>query len=142
MQRLQLCRHNAAVYGVSDKCEWVQGDWLQVRQQLRQQQRSVDVVFLAPPWGGVQYGERDVYGLSELAVAGGGRPLIEAAMRLAGVEGRVAVSVPRNVDVAEVVQVGCGGRVEVEYNRCNGKVKDGHGLLRRPGESCQRCSRR
>ena len=123
VQRLQLCRHNAAVYGVSDKCEWVQGDWLQVRQQLRQQQRSVDVVFLAPPWGGVQYGERDVYGLSELAVADGGRPLIEAAMRLAGVEGRVAVSVPRNVDVAEVVQVGCGGRVEVEYNRCNGKVK-------------------
>ena len=91
--RLSLARHNAAVYGVSDKCEWVQGDWLQQQHQL------------------------------QADVAGGGRQLIERGLRVRGVEGRVAVSLPRNVDVDEVVASGGGSRVEVEYNRCWGKVK-------------------
>ena len=133
--RLSLARHNAAVYGVSDKCEWIEGDWLQIQSQLhspttqpqhtplRSDMQHATVLFLAPPWGGTQYGERESYKLADVALEGGGARLIEDGMRLGGVEGRVAVSLPRNVDVDEVVGVGGGGRVEVEYNRCNWKVK-------------------
>ena len=118
--RLALARHNAEVYGVGDKCEWVEGDWLQLQRSASVQ---ADVLFLAPPWGGVDYQARDMYKLQDVEVAGGGRQLIRDGRKVRGVEGRVALSLPRNVDVEEVVEAGQGERVEVEYNRCNGKVK-------------------
>lgn len=48
--RLDLARHNAAVYDAADRIEFVQGDFLQVAPRLR-----ADVVFLSPPWGGPDY---------------------------------------------------------------------------------------
>lgn len=48
--RLELARHNAAIYGVADRIEFVCGDYLALLPGLR-----ADVVFLAPPWGGVDY---------------------------------------------------------------------------------------
>ena len=118
--RLSLAQHNAAVYGVAGKVEWMAGDWLQLQHSDSVQ---ADVLFLAPPWGGVQYQHRDTYKMDEVEVEGGGRRLIADGIHVRGVAGRVAVSLPRNVDVGEVVSMGGGSRVEVEYNRCNWKVK-------------------
>lgn len=59
--RLRLARHNAAIYGVSDRIEFVLGDFIQFAQTLagrcetRQTGRAVDVIFLSPPWGGPSY---------------------------------------------------------------------------------------
>ena len=93
--RLSLARHNAAVYGVSDKCEWVSGDWLQLQSQLLLHTESsaenpsslqqADALFLAPPWGGVQYGDRELYKLADVEVEGGGARLIQDGVRLASV---------------------------------------------------------
>ena len=114
--RMEMARHNAEVYGVGDKVEWVEGRWEEVRARL-----MGDVVFLAPPWGGVGYSER--YHVSEVDVEGGGAALVEGCREVVGVDGAVALNLPRNVDEAEVVALGGGRPVEVEYNQCNGKCK-------------------
>lgn len=67
--KLQCARHNAAVYGVEDRIEFVQGDFLQLAPTLKVSfllfvvlflsahliAEKADVVFLSPPWGGPQY---------------------------------------------------------------------------------------
>ena len=116
--RLAMARANAEVYGVAGKVEWVEGRWEEVKGGIRG-----DVVFLAPPWGGVGYRERVTYGLGEVAVEGGGRGLYEGCQEVVGERGAVALNLPRNVDEAEVVALGRGEAVEVEYNQCNSKVK-------------------
>jgi len=59
--RLRLARHNAAIYGVADRIEFLLGDFVQfaktlvARGEARQGGRVVDVIFLSPPWGGPSY---------------------------------------------------------------------------------------
>ena len=66
--RLALARHNAVIYGVEDRIEFVLADYLSFARTyhtLPTQQasntkpnsphRKIDVVFLSPPWGGPEY---------------------------------------------------------------------------------------
>ncbi|KAI0642014.1 RNA cap guanine-N2 methyltransferase-domain-containing protein [Trametes meyenii] len=64
--RLALARHNAALYGVQDRIEFILGDFLSFARTLqgfprsdgdakKARRRKIDVVFLSPPWGGPSY---------------------------------------------------------------------------------------
>ncbi|TFK92462.1 S-adenosyl-L-methionine-dependent methyltransferase [Polyporus arcularius HHB13444] len=54
--RLALARHNAALYGVQDRIEFVLADFFSFARTLKQRtHRKIDVVFLSPPWGGPSY---------------------------------------------------------------------------------------
>jgi trimethylguanosine synthase len=54
--RLALARHNAALYGVVDRIEFVLADFISFARALPTvSARTIDVVFLSPPWGGVDY---------------------------------------------------------------------------------------
>lgn len=58
--RLALARHNAIIYGVADRIEFILADYLSFSQSYlslpsHQQSRKIDVVFLSPPWGGPSY---------------------------------------------------------------------------------------
>lgn len=66
--RLALARHNAQIYGVADRIEFILTDYISfVRSQMslpsysdpesahHQEHRTFDVVFLSPPWGGPSY---------------------------------------------------------------------------------------
>ncbi|KAH9941971.1 S-adenosyl-L-methionine-dependent methyltransferase [Amylocystis lapponica] len=59
--RLALARHNAALYGVADRIEFVLADFLSFARtlppttQAGPSGRKIDVVFLSPPWGGPSY---------------------------------------------------------------------------------------
>ena len=61
--RLALARHNAAIYGVEDRIEFIQADYLEFARSYlslppnssQKRQRKIDVVFLSPPWGGPEY---------------------------------------------------------------------------------------
>lgn len=59
--RLNLARHNAEVYGVADRIEFVQGDFLQLAPRLQG-----DVVFLSPPWGGPDYLTSEVFNIETM----------------------------------------------------------------------------
>ena len=54
--KIDCARHNAAIYGVSDRIDFVVADYLAVAPSLK-----ADVVFLSPPWGGPGYTEADVF---------------------------------------------------------------------------------
>lgn len=60
-ERLNLAQHNARVYNVADKIEFIQGDFLQLAPRLRG-----DVVFLSPPWGGPEYLSADVFDIKTM----------------------------------------------------------------------------
>ena len=54
--RIELAKHNAAVYGVEDRIEFILGDFFHVTKDLK-----ADAVFLSPPWGGPEYLNKSVY---------------------------------------------------------------------------------
>lgn len=62
--RLALARHNAQIYGVADRIEFVLSDFLSFvgafktlssNAQSNINHKKIDVVFLSPPWGGPSY---------------------------------------------------------------------------------------
>ncbi|KAL6062125.1 Trimethylguanosine synthase, variant 2 [Balamuthia mandrillaris] len=57
-ERLLLAQHNAAVYGVAHKIDFIAGDFMQLIPHLK-----ADVVFLSPPWGGPGYKKEELFNL-------------------------------------------------------------------------------
>lgn len=49
-KKIEMAKHNAAIYGVADRIEFIVGDFLTLADSLK-----ADVIFLSPPWGGPQY---------------------------------------------------------------------------------------
>jgi trimethylguanosine synthase len=117
--RLALARHNAAIYGVVDRIEFILGDFLSfARAQAAKpsSSRTIDVVFLSPPWGGPEYisGDKSTIDASnntgtsderhpEFSLANvqpiHGRELFQLSRALTP---NVALYLPRNTNLAEV----------------------------------------
>lgn len=56
--RLALARHNAVIYGVADRIEFVLADYISFAHGYISRpagKRPIDIVFLSPPWGGPDY---------------------------------------------------------------------------------------
>ncbi|GJN00715.1 hypothetical protein PR202_ga17913 [Eleusine coracana subsp. coracana] len=60
-RKVDLAAHNARVYGVEDRIEFIVGDFFRLAPFLK-----ADVVFLSPPWGGPSYIQAPVYSLDML----------------------------------------------------------------------------
>ncbi|KAA6396390.1 MAG: putative trimethylguanosine synthase [Streblomastix strix] len=56
--KIELAKSNARVYGVYDRIEFIVGDFIQLSKSGAFKDRSIDVVYLAPPWGGPGYKSR------------------------------------------------------------------------------------
>jgi trimethylguanosine synthase len=114
--RLACARHNAGVYGVADRIEFIQGDFLELAASLR-----ADAVYLSPPWGGPAYLAQDVFDVQAMMVPDGFE-VFAAAQRITP---NIAYYVPRNADMRQLVALagGDGHKVEIEQNCLNGKVK-------------------
>ncbi|KAF8961500.1 RNA cap guanine-N2 methyltransferase-domain-containing protein [Flammula alnicola] len=82
--RLALARHNAQIYGVADRIEFILTDYISFvksylsissssgpRLETPHEKRKIDVVFLSPPWGGPSY----LSGSTDDVVAQGGKAL-------------------------------------------------------------------
>lgn len=108
-KKIALARHNADVYGVADRIEFVVGDFLRLAPSLQ-----ADVVFLSPPWGGPQYLNVDAYDVETIMQPVGGTQLYKISL---GITENIAYYVPRNVNTDQlVVLAGPGGQVEIEQN--------------------------
>lgn len=122
--KIALARNNAAIYGVEDRITFLCGDFCDFARARagdtedtdRWQswhRRKIDVVFLSPPWGGVDYlnpalsSEQkdqeytDIYPLSLLRPVGG-RELFRLARTICD---KIVFYLPRNVDLHEVDQL-------------------------------------
>jgi len=115
-KKVEMARHNAKIYGVDDKIEFIVGDFFQVMPGL-----SADVVFLSPPWGGPQYVKKDIYNLQEL----GGNVDGDKAFKMAQkVSKSIAYFIPRNTNIYQLASLaGSNGEVEVEQQFVNKKLK-------------------
>lgn len=113
--KITMARHNAAIYGVADRIEFIVGDYFDIIKGLRP-----DVIFLSPPWGGPEYLNSPVFHLSDM----GGMDGVEIYRVAQARTDNIAYFVPRNTDTAELAQLaGEDGRVEVEQNLLNWKTK-------------------
>ncbi|XP_026061767.1 trimethylguanosine synthase isoform X2 [Carassius auratus] len=113
--RLALAQHNAEVYGVAQQIEFVQGDFLQLAPRLRG-----DMVFLSPPWGGPEYLSADVFNIQTMMTPDGCEIFRLSKM----ISDNIVYFLPRNTDMEQIAALaGPGGKVEVEQNFLNNKLK-------------------
>ncbi|XP_026168794.1 trimethylguanosine synthase [Mastacembelus armatus] len=113
--RLDLAWHNAMVYGVADRIEFLQGDFLQLASRLQG-----DVVFLSPPWGGPDYLTAEVFDIKTMMEPDGFEIFRLAKL----ISDNIVYFLPRNVDMDQIASLaGAGGKVEVEQNFLNNKLK-------------------
>ena len=119
--RLAYARHNAALYDVAHRIDFVHGDSLKILPALQ-----ADVVFLSPPWGGPAYADSDApYDVQGQISLGGldGHDLVRLARQAAP---NVVYFLPRTTDRAAAAVVGAllgEPNVELELNLLNGKPK-------------------
>uniref|UniRef100_UPI0037E847C4 trimethylguanosine synthase n=1 Tax=Semicossyphus pulcher TaxID=241346 RepID=UPI0037E847C4 len=113
--RLDLARHNAVVYNVAHQIDFLQGDFLQLAPHLRG-----DVVFLSPPWGGPDYLTAEVFDIKTMMEPDGFEIFRLAKL----ISDNIVYFLPRNADIDQIASLaGPGGKVEVEQNLLNNKLK-------------------
>lgn len=57
--RLEMARHNATIYGVADRIEFIHGDVFDILKSIGD--IKPDLVFMSPPWGGPDYVNQPVF---------------------------------------------------------------------------------
>ncbi|CBY20039.1 unnamed protein product [Oikopleura dioica] len=114
-EKIEMAKHNAAIYGVEDRIEFIVGDYFKIIPSLRP-----DVVFLSPPWGGPAYLDQDIFDLKDM----GGMDGLEIYRVAKERTDNIAYFVPRNTDSAQLAWLaGEDQQVEVEQNMLNYKTK-------------------
>ncbi|XP_071965556.1 uncharacterized protein [Antedon mediterranea] len=114
--KIACARHNAQVYGVGDRIEFIVGDFFDVAPSLK-----ADVVYLSPPWGGPEYLQAKVFDIQTMMAIDSYPFMFKAARKISS---NIAFFVPRNTDVQQLASLaGENGRMEIEQNVLNNKVK-------------------
>ena len=115
--RLSIARHNAGVYDVADRIEWVNADFFTLEPRLR-----ADVVFLSPPWGGPEYQSAPMFDVTTMMGGLDGAEILRSALAIAP---SVCYFLPKNTDEAQVEALAREAGVRLELERCslNGHVK-------------------
>ncbi|KAJ8925194.1 hypothetical protein NQ315_001380 [Exocentrus adspersus] len=114
-KKIDLARNNAKVYGVTNKIDFIVGDFFQLADTL-----IADVVFLSPPWGGPAYLGQPIYELEEMLQP---VPLSQLLATARKISMNVAAFLPRNSNTYNLVnEVGVTGRVEIEQDFLNKKL--------------------
>lgn len=122
-ERLELARHNAAVYGVAQQIEFVHGDALALVPERRDAEA---ILFVDPPWGADW--PRARCGLAEL-------PMLGALLPHAASYAALWAKLPPSFATAELLHGG-PGRVDALFGEAQGdrrRVK--FVLVRRPVET-------
>ncbi|KAJ7623516.1 Tgs1 protein [Roridomyces roridus] len=115
--RLALARHNAQIYGVADRIEFILSDYISFANSYlsipsNSSPRKIDVVFLSPPWGGPAYisgdtrpsspvkpsSEHPTYSLASIQPVHGG-DLFRLSRKITN---NIAYYLPRNTQLSEI----------------------------------------
>uniref|UniRef100_A0A1L8DDA6 Trimethylguanosine synthase n=1 Tax=Nyssomyia neivai TaxID=330878 RepID=A0A1L8DDA6_9DIPT len=108
-KKIEMAKHNAAVYGVQDRIEFIVGDFVALADTLK-----ADVVFLSPPWGGPQYSKEETYDLEKSLIP---IPASELFAKCQKITENIAMFLPRNSNTQQLSMLaGPGGAVEIEQN--------------------------
>ncbi|XP_065087493.1 trimethylguanosine synthase isoform X2 [Ochlerotatus camptorhynchus] len=114
-KKIEMAKHNAAVYGVADRIEFITGNFLQLADKLR-----ADTIFLSPPWGGPSYLKDEVYDLEGSLIP---VPATELMRKARMVSHNVAMYLPRNSNTQQLTMLaGPNNGVEIEQNFLDRKL--------------------
>ncbi|XP_020091087.1 trimethylguanosine synthase-like [Ananas comosus] len=117
-RKVKYARHNAKIYGVEDRIDFVIGDFFRLAPSLKG-----DVVFLSPPWGGPSYREIQNFTLDMLKPKDG-FSVFQAAQKITP---NVIMFLPRNVDINQVEELSWLSSpplsFEIEENHVQNHVK-------------------
>ncbi|GMP44037.1 hypothetical protein CsSME_00013154 [Camellia sinensis var. sinensis] len=118
-KKIDYAQHNAAIYGVDDRIEFIRGDSFLLAPRLK-----ADTVFLSPPWGGPNYTKVTTYDMKTMLKPHDGHVLFNVAR---GIASKVVMFLPRNVDFNQLAELSLSANppwsLEVEKNFLNGKLK-------------------
>lgn len=113
--KIACAHHNAKIYGVQDRIEFIVGDFMQLAESLQ-----ADVVFLSPPWGGPSYVKSEAFDIQTMMLLDGYKLFDEAKK----ITENISYFLPKNTDAEQIASLaGPGGRVEIEQNVVNKKCK-------------------
>ncbi|XP_059616864.1 uncharacterized protein LOC132261868 [Phlebotomus argentipes] len=108
-KKIEMAKHNATVYGVRDRIEFIVGDFTNLADTLK-----ADVVFLSPPWGGPEYSKEETYDLEKSLIPLSATELFAKSQKITE---NIAMFLPRNSNTQQLsVLAGPGGAVEIEQN--------------------------
>ena len=146
IQKLKKAHWNASIYGVQDKLLLVHGDagkilaryadgnLVPMSKDQTHLPKAIDVIFLSPPWGGVDYGKVGGHGYdltcikidADDGIQGDGEWLLEQALKAVDIKG-IAYFLPKNINGLKLAKsahrAGCKGPIVLEQNVLNGKLK-------------------
>ena len=119
---LACAEHNAEVYGVRNRITFVHGDCFQVLKRRFKGLLGRAVVFGSPPWGGVGYGEHQVFDLRGMQPYG-----LQELMGLAKGARAACWYLPRSSDLNQIARwkadEGIEGRIRAVHYCMNGHSK-------------------
>lgn len=93
-KKIEMAKHNANVYGVSDRIEFIVGNYLHLADSLK-----ADVVFLSPPWGGPAYLKEEIFNLETSLIPVAASELINLTRKITN---NIAIFLPRNSNTSQV----------------------------------------
>ncbi|KAG0028046.1 Trimethylguanosine synthase [Podila clonocystis] len=114
--RLECARHNARIYGVEDRIEFICGDFMTLIPKLK-----ADAVFLSPPWGGPGYLKQDEFNI-KTDIPMDGEFLFNETRKITP---NIAYFLPRNSNAEQIGRLigPDDGICEIEQNVLNTVVK-------------------
>uniref|UniRef100_A0A2P2KVG5 Trimethylguanosine synthase n=1 Tax=Rhizophora mucronata TaxID=61149 RepID=A0A2P2KVG5_RHIMU len=118
-KKIAYAYHNATIYGVDDKIEFIEGDFFVMAKKLK-----ADIVFLSPPWGGPSYANVNTYDIKTMLKPRDGYFIFNTSKQIANT---VVMFLPKNVDLNQLAELSLSAdppwSLEVEKNFLNGKLK-------------------
>ena len=94
--RIEMAKNNLKVYGLDHKVTFIEGDFFTEAPKLR-----AEAVFIAPPWGGPNYAQKETFTLNDFNPSG--KDILELAFKHFS---KVVFQVPRNFNLSQLAQFG------------------------------------
>jgi len=89
-KKIELAKHNASIYGVDQKIEFIVGDFFEMENKIRG-----DVIVTSPPWGGPSYNRQSTIRPTAILLD----KILEMGKKIAP---KMLLHLPKNLDKNEV----------------------------------------
>jgi tRNA/tmRNA/rRNA uracil-C5-methylase (TrmA/RlmC/RlmD family) len=118
--KLQCAQNNAKIYGVDHKIRFLMQDFFNLDRTINLKQKNIDLVFLSPPWGGVNYFHAREADISEFPLDC--FRIFNYCANILKCK-NIVLFMPRNVNLEQILYLaGPSGYVEIEQNFLDHKL--------------------
>lgn len=94
--KIEYAKNNSSIYGVSEKIKFINQDFLTLDYN-----EQIDIVFLAPPWGGIDYSTNKNYSLYKNITPN----IINIMDKAFSLSQKIVLALPRNINIEELIEI-------------------------------------